>query len=390
MKNTLAGECRVRVCGAFPEAVLNACAMQAVELWDMICENENTIIFSVTERNLDQTAQIAEKCMCSMELISCRGGSQSRKLLKNHIWLLISAVFMLVLLYSSTLFIWDIKIYGCEELAEGEVVRALADCGVGCGTYWPKINNELIRSEMLCRLPELAWMTINISGSRAAVLVSERDEKPEIYVETQGADIISSATGIIKKISVLNGKPMTEKGKSVVKGETLISGLMESLSREPRCVRASGEVEAFTWYEYSSVCPSGVKEKVQDGRIKRRFALKLGDHRINLYFSSRKDVDECDKIVHNYILGIDGVFALPISLTEECFVPYELTMPSKADTVGMGERMSSELDDRIDGELLNCSITAAENDELIIVSMRASCRENIARIKEYIPADLAP
>ena len=63
------------------------------------------------------------------------------------------------------------------------------------------------------------------------------------------------ASGIVRRLAVLNGAPAVGTGQSVTAGETLISGGMESLSRDMRFVRAQGDVVADTWYELSAVCP---------------------------------------------------------------------------------------------------------------------------------------
>ena len=387
LERTMWGYCRVEVCGAFPETVLNACAMQALELWDMKCEDDHTLRFCVYERDIPALEDIARRCMCDMSVLGTAGGSTRRRFLKNHVWLLVSLLVALGILAASSLFIWDIDVYGCDELSEGEVLRALSDCGVDCGAYWPALNVDMIRADMLTRLPELAWMTVNVSGSRAIVLVEERVEKPEIYIESAGADIVAARTGIIRRLSVLNGTPLVGTGQSVTAGETVISGTMESLSRDARYVRAQGGVTADTWYEFSAVCPAQMQEKTPRAGVRRRFALKFGKSRYNFYFSSGNTVDGCDKIIHNYNAGIRGLFALPVTLVVEELRPYRLSGAVPADTAAMGARLEARLEDGLRGVVLSSSVTEGDNGGLAVVTLRAACRENIAQVKEYDPAE---
>lgn len=387
LERTMWGYCRVEVCGAFPETVLNACAMQALELWDMKCEDDHTLRFCVYERDIPALEDIARRCMCDMSVLGTAGGSTRRRFLKNHVWLLVSLLAALGILAASSLFIWDIDVYGCDELSEGEVLRALSDCGVDCGAYWPALSVDMIRADMLTRLPELAWMTVNVSGSRAIVLVEERMEKPEIYIESAGADIVAARTGIIRRLSVLNGTPLVGTGQSVTAGETVISGTMESLSRDARYVRAQGGVTADTWYELSAVCPAQMQEKTPRAGVRRRFALKFGKSRYNFYFSSENTVDGCDKIIHNYNAGIRGLFALPVTLVVEELRPYRLSGAVPADTAAMGARLEARLEDGLRGVVLSSSVTEGDNGGLAVVTLRAACRENIAQVKEYDPAE---
>ena len=389
LERTMWGYCRVEVCGAFPETVLNACAMQALELWDMKCEDDHTLRFCVYERDIPALENIARRCMCDMSVLGTAGGSTRRRFLKNHVWLLVSLLAALGILAASSLFIWDIDVYGCDELSEGEVLRALSDCGVDCGAYWPALSVDMIRAGMLTRLPELAWMTVNVSGSRAIVLVEERVEKPEIYIESAGADIVAARTGIIRRLSVLNGTPLVGTGQSVTAGETVISGTMESLSRDARCVRAQGGVTADTWYELSAVCPAQMQEKTPRAGVHRRFALKFGKSRYNFYFSSGNTVDGCDKIIHNYKLGVEGLFALPVTLIEEELRPYTAAESGFTQTAEMSARLLEYLEKTVTGEILTSSVTEAESGGLIVVTMRAACIENIAAVREYSTADPA-
>lgn len=390
LERTMRGYCRVEVCGAFPETVLNACAMQALELWDMKCEDDYTLRFCVYERDTPALEDIARRCMCQMSVLGTAGGSAHRRFLKAHVWLLVFLLAALGILAASSLFIWDIDVYGCDELSEGEVLRALSDCGVDCGAYWPALSVDMIRTGMLTRLPELAWMTVNVSGSRAVVLVQERVDKPEIYIESAGADIVAAQPGIIRRLSVLNGTPLVGTGQSVTAGETVISGAMESLSREARYVRAQGAVTADTWYELSAVCPAQMKEKTPCAGGYTRFALKFGKTRYNFYFSSGNTVDGCDKIVHNYKLGVKELFALPVTFIVEEYIPYVLSDEPTDYADEMAEHLEAYLMSHVRGEVKSRSVTAAESDGLMIVTLRAACEENIAVLREYIPVQNVP
>jgi len=390
LDRSLKGVSRVKISGVFPETVLNACAMEAIEIWDMESPEEYTLSFSLPETELEMLRTIAARCMCNMDILETQGGSERRRFVKRHVWLMAFCGLILSLLMLSSLFIWDIKIYGCKELSRGEILRALAECGVDCGTYWPGIKNDLVRSEMMLRLPKLAWMSVNVNGSRAAVLVVERVEKPEIYSESQGADIVSKGAGIIRRVSVLNGKSLAEIGDSVLKGEPLVSGRLESLSREPRLVRARGEIIADTWYDISSVSPAQMDMKTDRGAARRRFALQIGGKRINLYFGGRKDVDEWEKEVHNYILGIEGVFALPIVLVAEKYIPCERNACPVDDADAMGKRLLESLENSIDGEIISHSLVCGQSDGLNVVTLRAACREDIGSLMEYTSAAAPP
>lgn len=375
------GVCRIRLSSASPESLLNACAMNGLEIWDMVCQDSFTLFFSLRERDLPQLRVLAEKTMCDITVEEITGGSRLHDFLKAHLAFFAALALSLALLCASTFFIWDISVYGCDKLSQGQVLRALEACGVSHGSFWPGIDRELLRSEMLLELPELAWMTVNVRASRAQVLVSERQQKPEIYLESDPGHLVASETGIIKKVSALNGKVQTEAGSAVTEGEILVSAYMDSITAEPRRVRAHGEVIAETWHEINAAAPKEQLVKTKTLRPKTRIALKMGKMRINFYPSGRKTVDGYDKIIDNYIIGVEGVFALPLTVVVERLIPYEVQPTATDESEAIALRQRKSLEGSIDGEVLSCSVSSAEKDGLVLVSLRSACLENIARFE---------
>ena len=278
----LKGRLDVEVCGAYVEGLLNAAALSAIALWDVRCVDECTVRLRMYETDYPALAALSEKCMCELKPIGLSGGSRDRKLLRRRVWLLVFLLLMGLLLFVSSLFIWEIEVVGNEQLTDGQVLRALSRCGVDSGTCRYSVSADLVRSQMLRELPELAWMTVNINGSRAVAVVMERQEKPEIYAESAPADIVAARTGIVRRLSVENGRPVVHGGQSVLAGETLVSAGMDSLSNGSKYVRAKAQVLADTWRELSAVCPAREEVKQSDlisrsrGRTNKDLA-KLAD-----------------------------------------------------------------------------------------------------------------
>lgn len=372
------GTAKVELCGALPESALNACAISGVMLWDIACIDECTVRATVYEKQIKELELIAQKTMCELTVLSTQGGSKSRGRVVGRLWLLVSVLTVAALLSVSSLFIWELDIRGCEKLNEGAVIRALSDCGVEPGCFWPGMSADLVRSKMLTMLPELSWMTVNVSGSRAVVLVCEREEKPEIFDESDAGDIVAAKTGIISKVTVQSGKALVSRGQAVLEGELLISGTVESISNPPRLVCARGQILADTYYELSAACPTELPIKETEGRIKKQYALKIGKKRINFYFGAGNDIDGCDKIIKEHKLGIAGLFATPISIVQEELIRRDSSTGSYQDESGMKQRLYEYLVSSIDGEILSMAYSVSRIDGVLYVTMNAHCLENIA------------
>ena len=379
----LKGRLDVEVCGAYVEGLLNAAALSAIALWDVRCVDDCTVRLRMYETDYPALAALSEKCMCELKPIGLSGGSRDRKLLRRRVWLLVFLLLMGLLLFVSSLFIWEIEVVGNEQLTDGQVLRALSRCGVDSGTCRYSVSADLVRSQMLRELPELAWMTVNISGSRAVAVVMERQEKPEIYAESAPADIVAAKTGIVRRLSVENGRPVVHGGQSVLAGETLVSAEMDSLSNGSKYVRARAQVLADTWRELSAVCPAREEVKQPNLISRSRFAVIFGKRRINLYFDSGKAIDECDKIIHEYNLGVEGLFVLPVTLVREELRGYDTALQPAYDRQGMEQVLNRLLLADVKGQEKAKRALEIACETLYVLTLRCHCLEDIARVVSF-------
>ena len=376
------GEAELELFGVFPEAVISRCGAEGITLRQVVSLDGQTLRCRVDERELERLRSIAARCQCEVRLLSLRGGSRYRAFLRRRLWLPAAAAAVLAALLLSSLFIWDVEVYGNCRLSRGRILRALADAGVESGCFWPALSTDLVRSRALAALPELAWLTVNVNGSRALVLVEEREEKPEIYRESSPCSLAAAHSGIVRRVSVLNGRALVQPGQAVQQGETLVVGRLDSLVGAERYVRARGEVWADTWYELTALRPRPERWKGAEAGRLYRLAVKIGKKRINFYAKSRKTLDGYDKIVHEYNLGVKGLFALPVSLVCETFTHRAGAEETAPDPKESYARLEEYLCSGLEGEIVGRAFACTEKDGLLCVMLRARCFENIAKISE--------
>ena len=384
MEKRLAGALRYELIAVQPEALLNESAAEGIPFSELEIIDAYTLRLTIPESERKRLEALAPRCRCELRLIAQSGGSRDRRLLRYRLPLLIAALLVLLGILASSLFIWDIELVGAEELSRGRLLRALEDCGVAPGTFRFSLDTDEVRGKMLEKVPELAWMSVNVRGSRAGVLLLARSEKPEIYREEDAADVVAAAPGVVLRVSVLNGKPLVQAGQAVLRGETLVSGTLDSLTNAPRYVRAMAEVQAETLYEITACSPAQSAKSQGGGRSLTRFALCLGKTRVNFYGKSGKALDGYDKIIRETVLGVPGLFVLPVRLVREELRPYESRPGGAPQAEELQARLYEALAARIDGEILAAAFTVSEEDGLLCVTMRARCRENIARTVDII------
>ena len=388
LSEILRGSVRAEVSGAAPQRLLNAMSEADMPFWDAVPQDAFTIRLGLYSRDLRNAKALATRCQCELKLLRESGAPVVKRRLRRRVALLVTAVSCFALLAASSLFAWDIRVEGNEQVSTGEILRALAGCGVEPGAFWPGWSSDEIRNSVILDIPELAWLGVSVDSSRAVIRVRERTEAPELVNSEGMGSVTARTTGIIDSMRVYQGAPLVAVGDAVVAGETLVSGEMPSEVGDTRYVRASAEIRARTWYEMSASAPleySGLEQS--DSRT--RWALVIGDKRINFYLGSSQTPAGCGKIIMEYPLAWEGVFTLPVTLVREQTLEYDSAAAAE-DEEELSGRLEAVLRSTLErelsgrGEILDAQFTSSASDGRLVVTMRAECMEDIA---EFTPAE---
>jgi len=376
------GSVRVRTSGAAPETVLNLCAALGLDFWDVRkdgTELELTLYRNGAARLLEAGAGRGIEA----QTVRRRGLPFLLRRLRQR-WALPAAMALFLgAVWVSSFFIWEIRVSGNETVKTAVILDALRDLGVHIGACRLTISQERISNEVLQQIPELCWITVNTGGSRAEVLVRERVPRPEVLDRDAPVTVYAEKTGLIEKMTVLNGDPLHRAGDLVLAGEPLVRSRMESGSGTggPRLVHAMAEVYARTWYERSAAAPLFVLEKRYTGRTETKTALVLAGNRLNLYFHGGNPGAYCDKITEQKKLILFGA-VLPLTLVRETaleYVPEQVPADAEAVRAELEARLLAELESELGvaGEICRASFSAQTENGMMTVTLRAECRERI-------------
>lgn len=385
----LPGTAAVVISGTEPERLINRCAMRGVRLVSVQPHGEYELMLRIPLGQLSALKAEAERSQC--DIVSCRreGISRLAGTAKRRFFPVMLMLFLLAMVFWSRAYIWDIEISGNETVPSGKILSVLRECGVDIGSCWLGFTSDSLRSQAIARLPELSWLTVNIRGSRAEVIVRERVKKPEMINDAYPCNIVASRDGFVTQVNALMGEADVSPGSAVLKGERLISGESVSITGKTRSLRAVGDVWAETCYEISAAAPE-TGRKIYTGEEKSRWALVIGGKRLNFYRNSSIYDSDCDKIYDEYKLRIGDLFSLPVKLVHETSRGYEIG-ESETDRGLLRRQMEQTLAARLPSapadEVLSQSFTASAVNGGIIVCMRARCIENIARVSPISESD---
>ena len=383
LEQLLRGSAHVEISGADIPGCLNALVREGIECRAASGPDAFTLRAEIPYRSLRAARAAAARRNCDLRVLRERGLPSAAKKLRRRLALMFTAVIMFSALAASSFFVWDIDVAGAESVPEGRILRALAEAGAKPGSFWPAWDADAITNRVLLAVPELAWAGVSVAGSRAEVRVRERTPSMEPAAGT--GSVVSGASGIIERMEVFSGTPLAAVGEAVAEGETLVAGSVTGYDGATEAVRASARISARTAREYTASAPLEAMEP-RETASHTRWALVIGNKRVNFYAGSSQTPPGCVKIIEELPLAVEGVFALPVTLLRECIVEYAFEpRPCGADELAaelealLAERLERELDG---GETLRQSFTARESGGRLYVTLRAECREDIA---VYLP-----
>ena len=381
-----AGSAECRLIGALPAGFLNRCSDAGVCLGNVEPVSETELRLTLPLRSLRRAQQIARRSQCELTPLRRSGVSiLARRALRRGV-----PVFCLLAAFAllgwSKLYIWEIGISGNQTVSDGAVRAALSDCGVGLGTFWPDLVSDNLRSELLVRLPQLAWATVNIHGSRAEVIVRERIPKPALLDADEPVDLVAERAGFVTAVQVLNGSAVVRAGSAVLPGEVLITGRADSAFAGSRETHALGSVTAETYYELSAAVPLTETLRTGCDRARTRWALLIGRRRINLYRSSSFCPPDWDQTSTIRECRIKGLFSLPLALVRvrsaQCVCEERSRDPAAARR-DLEQQLHARLLAAVDGgEVKQETFSCSESEGRLVVCLRARCSEDIATEKK--------
>ena len=166
--------------------------------------------------------------------------------LKERKGLIVGGILGIFLIYLSTFYVWSVKIEGNEKLPDSEILRIMAECGFGEGVRKNSVDVNEIQNEVLKRCHDLSFFSINVHGMVADVVVHERETSRKPDDREEPYNLVADIDGVIISSVILDGQPMFKTGDTVVRGELLVSGIMDSTAEGLRLRRADGKVFAKT------------------------------------------------------------------------------------------------------------------------------------------------
>ena len=376
------GEVRLRVTGAHLPRFLNLCARQSVTLrrmertaWDEMYATVSLADFRALRRHMGRTG-------CRVHIVRRQGAPFLAARLRPRYALWGGFFVFLWLCWVLCAHIWAIEPHISAELPAGEILHQLEELGVRVGARRASIDTAALRWQMLQMQPSISFFSLNIEGNRL-VVEAYGEAPPEALLDGRTVTkVVAARDGVVRAVRAYEGQPLVRAGDAVAAGDTLISGLVPPTREggQYRLAHAYGEVEAFTSYHTARARALEEGGKRYTGKVRRQYALVLGNKRLNLYFGSGISAQTCDKIVTTKTLWLSERVVFPVSLVEQTYVFYETaprTRTAQALRVDMISRALAAVAAGMDGSITGHTAEVAAQDGAAVLRLTAHAVEQI-------------
>lgn len=396
--NFARGWARLQAVGAFPERLLNLCAQQGVTFWAVEWRDGQTLVLTVRQGCLNRVQELAPRAGCDLTVEEQAGVPSFLTRFRRRYAFLVGLFLSVLVVCVGSRFVLTVEVTGNDRVADAAILSQLRREGLRPGVYGPHLDTKQIALNTQLALKELAWVSVNLYGTRTQVVVREIVPAPKLLAQEGTGDVVARAGGVVLEVDAAAGQAKVRPGDTVAEGDVLISGTVTMEGPQysdvpPRYlyVRADGQVWARTWRTVRSSTPLSVNTKRYTGRERSRWSVTVLDKRINFFRNSSISWSEYDKISKTHTATLPGGQVLPISVTRERLKEWQ-PVPASVDLTAAQQLLEEQLCARLaqlvgeDGRVICVDWSAKVADGVLTVTGVAECTEQIGENTAGEPA----
>lgn len=368
------GYVRITVEGYYIERFINICTTNKILIWNLKREKAVKLYLNVGIKDFYRAVKVAKKLKCKIRIEKKRGVPFLLNKYRKRKAFLISLLLIIIALYTSSNYIWNIEIQIEENLELENIEQDIKQAGLEVGTLKSEINTQEIVNKIRLQRDDISWIGINLKGTNAIVKVVKAKEAPDIIDESDYCNIIAKKGGIITEIIAQNGTAQVKVGDQVEQGQVLIQGTMVGKYTGTRYVHSLGEVKAVVKYEKTEKFSLKEEQKVKTGNQEVKYRINFNNFQINFYKTLSK-FKIYDTIEENKKFRIFSNLYLPISVTkitneelENFSKEYTVEEATEKGTKMLEEQIETEIEEKENILGKNAAITEGEGHLEITVT----------------------
>ena len=359
----LYGYARVSISGYTSRALTEIMRAQ-IDYWSL----ESTrvgVSFFVAQRNVKALKCATARIGCTVNVEEKYGAAATVIRYGARPGLVVGAFAFALILWASTFFIWDISVSGNKRLSERAIVESFEEYGVKYGAFIPSLDLDTLCHEYLINSDEIAWASVNLSGTRADIVVKERGDTPRGGESFISGNIVAAEDGQIVRFLVSSGRACVHIGDVVRKGEVLAEGVYDT-ERNGEITghyegMAAGVFYAQVLREYTVTVPLRESVKEYTGAEFSSKEYKFFTQGLKNFKKPFKNDGFYDTIVDNERVILFGFLKLPVFVTNTVMREYTLRETEYTPEQAR-ERAEVRMMKKLSEELHGCELLSKKTD----------------------------
>ena len=319
--NFLKGYVIIEIRGKNSERFINICLRRGIDIRG-VKRRGDSLITRVYIRDFKKLRAIRQKTKVGIRILKKRSVKHFVKRYKKRAVFALCALLTVIAVHESAAHIWAVEINGIKDADITIVADLLKENGIYPGAdKRDLIPTGDIKNDIIGKYPEISWLWVYMEGSKARVEVFERRTPPRMVDKDTPCDIVSTAEGVVRRITVKAGDAAVSEGDAVTYGDKLISGRVRAYQEgeEERYlyVHSLGTVLAYTMR--TAECDEPLYDEIREptGRKKRYITLEIFGKAYNLFREKRAKYADYDIKTDCYELNLPMFGYTGLSLTSE-------------------------------------------------------------------------
>ena len=343
------GYIRITVEGYYIERFINICTTNKILIWNLKREKGVKLHLNIGIQDFYRAIEVAKKIKCKIKIEKKRGIPFIANKYRKRKAFLISLIIILIALYASSNYVWNIEIQVEDNLQLENIEQDIQEAGLKTGMRKSKVNVEEIVNKIRLKRDDISWIGINLKGTNAIVKAVKAKEAPEIIDEKEYSNIVAKKAGTITQIIAQNGTAQVKIGDQVEAEQVLIQGTMEGKYTGTRYVHSLGEVKAIVQYTKTDKIYLKEEKNVETGNKETKYRINFNKIQINFYKTLSK-FKIYDTIEEEKKFKVFSNLYLPISVTK--ITNTELENNSKEYTIEEAtEKGTKQIEEQIETEI---------------------------------------
>lgn len=328
------GYVSVEISGFAPERFMNLIIQYQIVVWD-VSTTESGYRFYTGRKNLIKMKPYLHKTNMKIKILNRYGIPFLIRKYKKRSMFLIGFAIAALLLYVLSLFIWEVRVTGEDQLVAASIRKRIEDSYIPIGTRKETINCTKLEQQLRADFSEIAWISCELKGTVLTIYLEEGIAPAKKEQDNKEGDIIAAKDAVITKMITRQGTPLVKVKDTVKKGDVLISGTVyiyddNNEILETNYIQADGDIYGTTNVTYEDCVNLQYYKKNYSKDSKSYYSFYVGNYCFTPIApkSGEKNID-CYTQIHKMRILHD--YYLPIGYKKMKVTPYSLQSMTRTE-----------------------------------------------------------